>query len=204
MPLSSRTLRTDLYNAWKWTTFLRLLLLIQRNCYWVLHIVIRCVYCNCWSWRVNWRQVCRLTFPSAQGTKRHKPLRWVCNEPGSYSLPLFSLLVSQIFKMKCFNNWGASFFVILWFEWEFKLFVLFSFKPTTKSANGSRSTFLGAFGFQVGFECQFFPYNYTGSYCILSVFSLLFFCQMNYLPSSLTLLPFSRTCQFKSVQKIKL
>ena len=60
---------------------------------------------------------------------------------------------------------------------EFELFVLFSFKPTKKPANGSRSTFLGAFGFQIAFECQFFLSinNYTGSYYILlSVFSLLF------------------------------
>ena len=90
---------------------------------------------------------------------------------------------------------GFSFRYFVEFEWELKLFVLFSFKPTTKPANGNRSTFLGAFGFQVGFangnrstflgafgfqvgfECQFFLSinSYTGSYCILlSVFSLLF------------------------------
>ena len=40
------------------------------------------------------------------------------------------------------------------FKREFELFVMFSFQPTTKPANGSRSTFLGAFGFQVVFECQ--------------------------------------------------
>ena len=75
--------------------------------------------------------------------------------------------------MKCFNSWGASFFR---YFVAFDLFVMFSFKPTTKPANGSRSTFLGAFGFQVGFECQFsFSINnYTGSYCILpSVFFFL-------------------------------
>ena len=70
------------------------------------------------------------------------------------------------------------------FKREFELFVLFSFKLTTKPANGSRSTFLGDFAVLASksgvFECQFFLRinNYTGSYCILlSVFSLLFFAK---------------------------
>ena len=41
-----------------------------------------------------------------------KPLRQVCNVPGSYSLPLFSFAVCLISRNKCLRNWGTSCFEI--------------------------------------------------------------------------------------------
>ena len=41
-----------------------------------------------------------------------KPLRYVCNVPGSYSLPLFSFVVCLISRKKCLRSCGASCFEI--------------------------------------------------------------------------------------------
>ena len=95
--------------------------------------------------------------------------------------------------MKCFDSWGGGRGFFRYFV-EFELFVLFSFEPTTKTANGSRSTFLGVF---VVFEClRFFLrisyYTELTSFCILAAF---FLPNEIFLISSLTLLPFSRTCK---------